>query len=340
MKFIEVSENQRSEYNQFVSNARTGSFLQSYEWGEWQKNLGREAFRFFLTDNFNNNNTVGTIQLIKMPLPLGRFYLYAPYGPVIMKHETCNMEHLIQEIKQKFSEAVFMRIEPKEKLSAVSSQLSASKVLNIQPGKTLLIDLSKTEQVLLAEMHSKTRYNINLAKKHGVRAEQEIVVTPGHGLYFTEVVKLIADTETRQKYKGHEREYYEKFIDFFSFYENSDIKVSVYKALYNRELVSAGIFLDFGNTRTYLFGGSSENFKNIMSPYLLHWTAMIDAKKQNLKFYDFWGTETAAGKVSGFVRFKLGFGGNELIYGGAYDLAINRNVYALYKILRKLKKML
>ena len=85
------------------------------------------------------------------------------------------------------------------------------------------------------------------------------------------------------------------------------IKLHIYKSIYQNKLLASAIFIDFGKTRTFLFGGSSAQDKNVMAPYLLHWQAILDAKNAGMKFYDFWGTETAKGEVPGFVRFKLGF---------------------------------
>jgi len=105
------------------------------------------------------------------------------------------------------------------------------------------------------------------------------------------------------------------------------------------KLLASAIYLDFGKTRTFLFGGSSSEDKNVMAPYLLHWQAMLDAKNLGMIFYDFWGTETASGKVPGFVRFKLGFGGGEKIYSGAHDLVVKPGLYWLYRTVRILYRM-
>jgi lipid II:glycine glycyltransferase (peptidoglycan interpeptide bridge formation enzyme) len=345
MGIIEVLEKNRDEYNRFVLNSETGSFLQSYEWGEWQKNLGRKVYRFFLTDN---NNNLASIQLVKMPLPFGKFYLYVPYGPVIGsgRLEVGDWKVFLNKIKQNFPKAVFIRLEPKDHptpmdIGAPLLEKEGKKSANIQPAKTLVINLEQQEDQLLAQMHHKTRYNIRLAEKHGVEIQKDLVITPGHGLYFKEVVEQIADTEKRQEFVGHGAEYYKKFLNFFGLQnQNSAIKVTVYKALFQKQLLVSAIMVDYGKTRTYLFGGSSFENKNLMAPYLLHFQAMLDAKVKGFKVYDFWGTETSSGKTAGFVRFKLGFGGTEVCYAGAYDFSINKIQYKLYQALRKLKQLI
>ena len=88
-----------------------------------------------------------------------------------------------------------------------------------------------------------------------------------------------------------------------------NVSLHIYKAIFQNQLLGAAFMVDFGKTRTFLFGGSSEFHKNVMAPYLLHWKAMQDAKALGLTTYDFWGIETSSGETPGFVRFKIGFRG-------------------------------
>lgn len=348
MQLIELLENDKQQYNQFVANSPTGSFLQSYEWGEWQSALGRQVKR--VKWEGESGEILGTIQLVQMPLPLGKCYWYAPFGPLWAesdKLQVTSCKFLLEALKGKLSDAIFLRIEPKN-LALDPKPLALIKSKNIQPGKTLVIDLSKSEEQLLAEMHPKTRYNIKLAQKHGVEVQKDLAITPAHGLYFKEVVEQITQTEKRQGFVGHGQMYYQGLIDFFALKSQSEIKVSVYKALYQKQLLASAVMVDFsakggsasgGGTRTYLFGGSAEANKNVMAPYLLHFMAMTDAKAAGIKFYDFWGLQTSGGKAPGFARFKLGFGGEEKVFAGAWDLVIKPAQYRLYQALRFCRRL-
>lgn len=346
MRLIELVDKDHQEYNQFIAASDSGSFLQSYDWGQWQISLGREVYRYWITDE--NQKRISAVQLIKMPLPLGKFYLYAPYGPVTdlgLKIE--DLRFLEQGIKEKFPEAVFVRIEPKDSTIFQSLNLSIFKSPNIQPGKTLIIDISQTEEELLKQMHPKTRYNIRLAEKHGVEIKDEFDITIGHGLFAQEATALIVETATRQGYKGYGNNYYQQLIDFLAVQNRGDVQLRIYKAIYQNKLLCSAIMVDYGATRTFLFGGSAEENKNVMAPYLMHWQAIKDAKLAGLKYYDFWGTETSSGKSAGFVRFKLGFvhsvssgslsGIKE--YAGAHDLVINPLWYKIYRLSRKLARL-
>lgn len=338
LHLVEINQDQKDKYNQFVTASPTGSFLQSWEWGQWQESLGKKACRFFLYEE--HGNVAAALQALKSPLPTGKFYLYIPYGPVVkdnFQFSIFNFQFLLQELLKKFPGAVFIRVEPKANIEGLP--LIGKKSTNIQPSKTLIIDLQKTEEQLLAEMHPKTRYNIKVAQRHEVEIKDEFAISVGHGLFFDEALKLITQTSKRQKFATFLPGYYKNMADHFALGNSGEVKLHIYKAIFQNQLLAAAIIMDFGKTRTFLFGGSSESSKNVMAPYLLHWQAMTDARAQGFGIYDFWGIETSAGETPGFVRFKLGFGGRETEYSGVYDVVQKDFKYQAYKIIRALNKL-
>ena len=79
-----------------------------------------------------------------------------------------------------------------------------------------------------------------------MEVQSELVVTPRHGLYMQEAIQAIVDTQVRQKYRGHPAAYYRKLIDFFALNNaKSDLKVIIYKALYQKKLIASAIMVGF-----------------------------------------------------------------------------------------------
>ncbi len=340
MNLVELHDLDKNKYNHFIANQKSGSFLQSWDWGSWQEQLGRTVFRFALEDN--TKVWLGAAQFIKMPLFGKKYYLYSPYGPVfISENETQSLEIFLKELKLKFPDMLFVRIEPKAMSLKALDTLHPIKTTNIQPGRTLIVDLTKDNDLLLNEMHPKSRYNIKVAQRHGVVVEREFDLTVGHGLFFDEAINLIVKTAMRQKYHTHPRSYYEKLMNFFALnHRGGELKASLYKAKYQNKILASAIIIDFGNTRTYLFGGSGQENRNVMAPYLMHWQAILDAKKMGLRFYDLDGLETSAGKQAQFARFKQGFGGFTEDYLGAYDIVLNGLWYNVYKVVRGTNRLI
>jgi len=305
-------------YNKSIAQLGNASFLQSWEWGEFQESLGHKVFRFSYEESGSNYIYA---QFIEQSIPnLGGKYFYCPYGPV------GNFEllpKLVSEIQKQYSDYWFIRIEPTNQFPTIGQ-----KTIRIQPAKTLVTNLSVSEEDLLKQMHNKTRYNIKVAQKHNV--EVSVAVSQ---LQITEALNLITSTSLRQGFADHPKSYYDKLVS------NQNLNSKIYTATWQDKLLSSAIMIDYIGTRTYLFGGSSSENKNLMAPYALHWQAIKDAKSAGLTRYDWLGSETSTGKQPGFVRFKLSWGGTEVQYPPAQDIP-NRPVhYFVYKILRKLNRL-
>lgn len=327
----EITTDNKNIYEDFVTE-NGGSFLQSWDWGEWQATNKRPATRYIVQND--SGQPMLAAQFLRYNLPLGQEYLYCAYGPVRDARMTNDelrepLDALIAHIKTAYPKALFVRLEPTSALQPTSYKLQAT--LHIQPGSTILLDINKAETEILSGMHPKTRYNIKVAQKHGVNIQ---VLAQPNDLHLA--AKLMRDTLTRRKLVSPSEAYYFKLMSHFS--EPSTLSTNTYGAYYNNELVACALSLDCGQTRTYLFGGSSTTHKNVMAPYLLHWTIIQNAQKTGLTTYDWFGAEGAVSDGSGFARFKQSFGGHILQYAGAYDVIFKPLAYRAYQTTRHLNR--
>ncbi len=324
MKISRVTSNEFSLYDQYTLSHHDGSFLQSRIWGEFQKKYNSNVFLYlFKTDE---GKIVGSAQIfLKKIAGINKEYIYCPYGP-LTNEGIDNIDSFIEQLKKDFPEILFIRIEAK-----TNYNLNGVKTIRIQPKETVINDLKKPTAEILANMHQKARYNIKLANKHGV----EVSVVKNNPEEIHQSIQLFEETSLRQNFKNFPLEYYLTMIKELGF-ETDMIKL--YKASYQEQTLAAAIMLDYGNTRTYLYGGSTNQHRNVMAPYALHWQAMQDAKENSLERYDWWGLRTSEGKISGFTEFKLRFGGTEYIYPNAIDIVNNQAWYTIYNVLRKINR--
>lgn len=298
-----------------------GGFLQSWEWGEFQRALGREVVRL------RDGGTM--VQAVRMPLPFGKSYWYVPRGPVG------------GGIGAPLAGGIFTRFEP----SSVPEK--AKKVPSVQPSQTVILDLAGSEEELLSAMHEKTRYNIRLAERKGVR----VMPGPGSEDGFITFRELVKETSERAGIRSHDEDHYRRMLDALSGDMASEGEASskLMFAEHDGKVLAAILLIRFGGTVTYLHGASSRDRKELMSPYLLHWEAIRQAKTWGAKAYDFWGVapmEERDGKLrmkdsghpwAGITRFKKGFGGDYVEYPGTFDLPGNRFWYTLYSVARRLR---
>jgi lipid II:glycine glycyltransferase (peptidoglycan interpeptide bridge formation enzyme) len=105
--------------------------------------------------------------------------------------------------------------------------------------------------------------------------------------------------------------------------------------------IAANIVSHFGKRVTYVHGASGNRGRNLMAPFLLQWSAILEAKRVGATEYDFWGiadSEDPTHPWAGITRFKRGFGGSMVQYIGAYDIIYKPTWYKIYRAYKTLRK--
>lgn len=113
-------------------------------------------------------------------------------------------------------------------------------------------------------------------------------------------------------------------------------------AYYEDTPIAANMVTFYGDTATYLHGGTKHSYHNLMAPYLLQWEAIREAKRRGYPYYDFGGCAVTKGKVTqwaGITRFKEGFGGVCADMGETYDVIFQKKWYWLYKTGQRIKHL-
>ena len=314
-------------------------FLQSESWLRFQESTGKKTTRL-TGDGFS-------AQGILCDLPVVGKYLYVPRGPLFSAEIARDAAQLTEKMQALIAlacqeKAAWIRIEPATEDALASIKKATDKKIvkaphDTQPREVLVADLSQSEEALLAAMKSKTRYNIRLAEKRGVKvfATREA----HHQKAFLDLMQRTAD---RKEIVPHPRAYYEKFLTALP-----EEMCYLFVAEYEGRILGANLLMIFGGTATYLHGGSSDEHRDVMAPYLLQWEQMKFAKAAGAAWYDFGGVHTVGNTENGgqlhtwtgITRFKTGFSPETvpLLFPGAYDIILNPETYRLYDYLRQLK---
>lgn len=322
-----IQDNQKSEYNKAVTH-----ILQSWEWGEFRKSLGLPLLRYGL---FDGNKLVSAFQLTLHKIPFtNQFVGYLPKGPIPNKTLADALEKIGKD-----KSCAFIKVEPNIKASNLKKihQKFKPSPKPLFTKFNFVLDLTKSEEELLKNMHPKTRYNIRLAEKKGVKVEQR-----SDDEAFKIYLKLYFETTKRQGYHGHNENYHNRAWEvlkaagmarlLIAFYQppNSDIRVPL----------TAWMLLNFKDTLYYPYGGSSDEHKEVMANNLVAWEAIKLGKKLGCKSFDLWGALSPDADPKdpwfGFHRFKKGYGAELVEYSGTFDLVFN---YPLYWIFTTIDKM-
>jgi peptidoglycan pentaglycine glycine transferase (the first glycine) len=328
-------------------NEKNSEFLQSAQWRKFQESVGRKTFLLESEDFLAS--------VIEHSLPIVGKYWYAPRGPIFNENIKKGMQQLI-ELGRK-EEAGWIRIEPKstEMLEIIRNtmEISVNKLQivkaphDMQPREIFAIDISKSEEELLAQMKPKTRYNIRLAQKHKISVQAiSNFQFPISNEYVEAFLKLTKEMAARHGITAHPEEYYRKMV------ENLPAEMlRIYVAEYEGKIIAANLVLFFEKTVTYLHGASGNENRNVMAPFLLQWQAILDAKKLGFERYDFGGVRTISNIQNstdnkntweGITTFKLGFSPSTkpVEFPGSYDIIINPAKYAMYRGLQRAKELM
>lgn len=332
--------NNQKQWDQWlVDNASAGNFTQSWAWGDVLIAEGKKVERLAVVEG---GAVLAQVQVVYNQVFFGWQYVFCSQGPIISSQFAVHSlpaghagsqvyECILKYLENK--NCIFFRVEPETMVP--SSKFAVQKTIDINPSATLILDLNKSLEDLLAGMHSKTRYNIHLAEKKNLEIKQEKNLEVFWG--------LMNKTGSRDKFGLHRKDHYAKVL----------LSESVYQltAYSNSMPVACAVFVRFGNTFTYLYGASDYAYRNLMAPYLLQWEGMKMGKSFGCARYDFFGVAPRQSlgesyeydskhQYAGVTRFKLGFGGASQQMPGTFDLVVDKNKYFIYGLLRKLRRLL
>ena len=356
MDFVEISEQNKKEYNAVVTHP-----LQSYEWGEFREKTGVKIIRRGL---LKNGKLVDGFTLTIHKIPKTKFTIgYLPKGNL---STTPVLKELVRIGKEE--KCIFLQLEPnlrKNQESGIRNQeenliMFESLIHNssfiIHPSShplftkfTFVLDISKSEDELMKNFHSKTRYNIRVAEKHNVKIEEQTSEEA-----FSQYLKLTEETTNRQKFFAHTPSYHTKMWETlgqksgFRSLEPGGLNAHLLTAVYNSAetnnkdvtLVSWILFV-FHDYLYYPYGASSTKYRNVMASNLIMWETIKFGKKLGLKYFDMWGAlgnpPDTKDPWYGFHKFKEGYGPTHTEFVGSYDMVINPPLYQLYKVADKLR---
>lgn len=338
MNFEDIDEEYSKIYNSCVNHP-----LQAFEWGEFRKKTGINLIRRGIASpkKILNPYQMTVHQTPNFPYLIG----YFPKGDL-------PSEELLNELEQtgKANKLSFIQLEPNVQIGNWKLEEGSGLKPAFHPlftKYTFILDLTKTEDELLKNMHQKTRYNIRLSEKKGVR-----VGIDNSDKSFEQYLKLTKQTTERQKFYAHGEEYHKLMwstlrsstIEQLS---NQTIDLNKLQAhllvtTYNKKTLVTYILFTFKDTLYYPYGASSDEHREVMASSGAMWEAIKFGKNLGLKKFDMWGAANVPdpkpnNEYFGFHRFKEGFGATLTEFVGSYDLVINPLNYRLLTVADKIR---
>ncbi len=294
-----------------------GHPLQLWGWGELKSAHRWSAERVFVQSSSGDGKVVAACQLLtrKLPAPLGGF-VYAPRGPVL-DHSAGDdgtgpsapapgdIADAIADYVKSSRRAVAVSIEPDE--DAGDFPLGADwreAHTRVLPARTLILDLTKSEDELIGDMTKKHRQYI---RKSGREASLEI--RPVETLeQLEECLEVYRATSERADFGLHEDSYYRDAFTMLG--EDSPVWAS-----YIDGKPCAFLFLAKSSRTAFeLYGGMNEAGQKLRANYALKWHGIREMKALGVERYDLGGLIN-----DGVTTFKTGFASHENLLAGSWD---------------------
>ncbi|MBI2054276.1 MAG: peptidoglycan bridge formation glycyltransferase FemA/FemB family protein [Candidatus Staskawiczbacteria bacterium] len=345
---MEVREiTNKGEWENFLSDIEEKTFLHSWNWGEFNKNMGFKLWRFGV---FEQEKLAATALVLKITAKRGVF-LFIPHGPLIAdqpdeKSKREILESILSKLKilAKEEKAAFIRISPLFPGNGENEKIFKDLGFRSSPmhssayEATWKLNINYPEDELIKSMRKTTRY---LIKKAEQNKSIEIIKSRDYG-----------DIETYQKLNKavSERRGFVPFSDDFikkefeAFFDDKEALFIFGK--YDNKIAAGAMVIFWKEIGFYHQAASLAEFAKFSIPYLLQWEAIKEARSRGCLIYDFWGfidpEKFPRHPWAGPTLFKMGFGGYKREYVKAQDFIISKKYWLNYIIekTRKIKRRL
>jgi len=326
-------------WEDFLRECQEKTFLQSWNWGEFQKRMGNKIWRLGV---FENEKLVSVALVLKICAKRGTF-LFLPHGPTVKEFQNLNfkfqiLKNLLKKLIEisKDEKVDFIRIAPilkrtKENIKIFKDLKFREAPIHIHPELTWELDITLPEEELLMKMRKTTRYLIRQAQK-----KYKIEIFQKNDLEGIKIFnQLYKETARRHHFVPFSFDYLKN--EFLAFKDEDQIGIFLGK--HQENIFSGGIFIFWQNLAFYHHGASIPSKMPVS--YLLLWEAIREAKRRNCRKFNFWGIAPEAKKNhpwAGLTLFKKGFGGYKKEYIKTQDLPLNSKYWFSF-LIEKIRKI-
>jgi lipid II:glycine glycyltransferase (peptidoglycan interpeptide bridge formation enzyme) len=311
-----------------AANPGGSQILQTRAWGEFKRRWGWRPTYWIATAG----GADVAVLFLRRHFPGFGDLWYAPKGPavagaaavvdVLSDHEAMHGAFLVKvepELVQGAEDVETAWMGAGLRKSPADVQMNRS---------TIVIDLDRDEDALLASFKPKTRYNVRLAARRGV----EVAAVPVNDANIAVMFSLMGSTRERAGFFLRSERYFREYWEL----QAASGQGQLFFASFNGTVV-AGVFATFlGDRAWYKDGGSTKEHSEVMAPHLLQWEVMRWLKARGVRSYDLVSVPPSSQlndshPLYGLYRFKSGFNETITDFVGTWDLPVRPRAYAAWQ---------
>ena len=298
-----------------------GHPLQLYGWGALKSAHNWSAVRLIIADD---SVTIGAAQVLRrrLPGPFGSLY-YIPRGPAALSDREADVYEAVATYVKQHLKGTVLTVEPDSERGPDSRGWRRSSNTILIP-RTLILDITKPEDELLAAMTKKTRQYIRKSGREGVTIRQVISHED-----IARCLEIYHQTADRAHFALHGDQYYYDVHDKLG-------EASVVFVAYEGDTPVSFVWLAIsGSTAFELYGGMNDRGQELRANYALKWHAIMTCKRWGMSRYDMNGLLN-----DGVSTFKQGFASHETMLAGTYDYPLSPLYGVWITVLPKVRAIL
>jgi peptidoglycan pentaglycine glycine transferase (the first glycine) len=320
-----------TEWDQFAAAHPHGGFMQSSSWIRCRAQDGYGHIAIMLRDA--DRGLVGGAVVGRWAYGDNQAFHYIQEGPLLPDEPelaeavmSAVLARLEQHRRDDTAVVSHLRIEPRRAgwphFAAAGFEPPWRDDRFREPRHTRCVDLRATEGERLLAMKSKGRYNVGVARRHAV-----VVVEDNTDRGLDEFLAIRDHTARRQDLKRRSRRYFADMRSEFA------LGAHFFFAERAGRRLACALVVRFGERATYLYGGSLDEQREVMAPYLLHHEIMNRMATADCTCYDLWGTAPPGQpehEWAGISAFKRKLGGQDVAHVPTLDRIYDRAAYTRF----------
>ena len=368
-----LKEIDRTEYEEFLKEHQTFSFLQLPSWAEVKSGWQSKLLGWF----DNQKLVIAGLVLIRY-IPKTKWSLYyLPEGPVLSPEYAKNVIDWLTPLKDfaKKNNAFNLKLGPQVNVktwyaktvkNAITDNIYtkfrdiqadrinnygieiATKLRNlggiqietndegfgdVQPRYVFALEVGGKSDEELLSSFSQ-EWRRNIKKSE----KNNVVVIQGDFTDLNIFHKLYLETAKRDKFYPRGLNYFQQM--WRSLNENSShlAQMRLYLAKQEDTFHAACLWVKVGKHVWYSYGASSTAGRELRPSNAIQWQMMKDARDAGAEIYDLRGIAATLNEKSplfGLLRFKLGTGGKVVQYVGEWDFVLKPFIYKVFQIALK-----
>lgn len=313
---LDPASSEGRSWESLVQSTDSSGFMQSLHWAAFKRRQGFESLHLGL---FEDNTLIGGGLFYTVRGNKGAGFLVAPEGPILpfqdKEKSTAGLRLLMETLEDKAEtyEAMALRVEPRLLAPPDALQFFGRAPVDLVPRDTMYLDLSRAEEDILANMRAKGRYNIRLAARHEVTVNESSSLSAVDTFY-----PIMLEAAGRDGFFVEPKNF---FLDLTETLGPAGLCRFLF-AEHEGETLATLLLITYGKRATYLYGGISNQKRNLMAGYAVQWAAIQKAKEAGAQIYDFYGYDKFGSprhNYARFSRFKKQFNGEPVRFIGAHD---------------------